>query len=184
MIACAVEQIFYQFPVRQDHHDFLCFLWWGGGDLESEPSEYRMRVHLFGATSSPGCAKFGLRQIADDYESLYGSDAAEFIRKKFYIDDGLTAVPTEDQVIHLLQATTDLCAEGRLRLHKVASNARYVESMPLSQRASSIRDLDINCDKLPIEKSFGVQWSLGLDTFHFLVTPAHSSTTKRGCYLH
>ncbi len=83
---------------------------------------------------------------------------AEFIQKKFYIDEGLTAVLTEDQAIHLLQATTDLCAEGRLHLHKVASNSRRViESVPLSQRASSIRDLDINCENLPIEKALGVQ---------------------------
>ncbi|KAI3375023.1 hypothetical protein L3Q82_021070, partial [Scortum barcoo] len=34
---------------------YLKFLWWKGGDLEKEPQEYRMAVHLFGAASSPGC---------------------------------------------------------------------------------------------------------------------------------
>ncbi|KAI3375257.1 hypothetical protein L3Q82_021764, partial [Scortum barcoo] len=34
------------------------------GNLQAKPSIYRMRVHLFGAASSPGCANFGLKHLA------------------------------------------------------------------------------------------------------------------------
>ena len=40
-----------------------------------------MEPHLFGASSSPGCAHFGLRRAADDGEEEFGADAATFIRK-------------------------------------------------------------------------------------------------------
>ena len=44
-----------------------------------------MTSHLFGAVSSMGCANVGLKGIADDYEHMYGKDAADFIRDCFYV---------------------------------------------------------------------------------------------------
>lgn len=58
--------MFFQFTVNPEHRDLLRFLWWDEGDFSSRPEEYRMTVHLFGAGSSPGCAYFGLKQIAPD----------------------------------------------------------------------------------------------------------------------
>ena len=48
-----------------------------------------MKVHLYGASSSPGCANFGLRRAADYGEQDFGADAAAFIGKNFYVHDGL-----------------------------------------------------------------------------------------------
>ena len=44
----------------------LRFLWWPNDDLSKQPVEYRMKVHLFGGTSSPSCASFGLRKNVQD----------------------------------------------------------------------------------------------------------------------
>ena len=56
--------------------DYLQFLWWDNDDIEhTEPKLYRMTVHLFGATSSPGCANFALKKLASDYKKEY-SDAS------------------------------------------------------------------------------------------------------------
>jgi hypothetical protein len=65
-------------------------LWWENGDTTKEPQEFRMCVHLFGATSSPGCANFGLKQIATDGEQEYSADVANFIRHNFYVDEWMT----------------------------------------------------------------------------------------------
>jgi len=35
----------------------LHFLWWEDGDTSRPPTDFRMTVHLFGATSFPGCAR-------------------------------------------------------------------------------------------------------------------------------
>ena len=55
--ACDIEGMFHQVLVPPEHRDYLCFLWFKNGDTESGPiEEYRMRVYLFGAISSPACA--------------------------------------------------------------------------------------------------------------------------------
>ncbi|MES9904690.1 MAG: DUF1759 domain-containing protein, partial [Sedimenticola sp.] len=63
-IMCDVEKMFYQFRVNSQHRDYLRFLWWDSEDYSKEPVEYRMTVHLFGATSSPGCSNFGFKRTA------------------------------------------------------------------------------------------------------------------------
>ncbi|XP_039882945.1 uncharacterized protein LOC120730589 [Simochromis diagramma] len=55
-IMCDVEKMFHRFHVNPEDRDFLRFLWWKDGNTDTEPKEYRMRVHIFGAASSPGCA--------------------------------------------------------------------------------------------------------------------------------
>ena len=89
--------MFHQIRVNPEHRDLLRFLWWEGNDLSKDPTDYRMPVHLFGATSSPSCANFALKKTADDYEEEFGAQAANFIRHNFYVDDGLKSVPTENQ---------------------------------------------------------------------------------------
>ena len=43
-----VEQMFYQQLVPVKDCNFLRCLWWPGGDFESAPQEFQMRVHVFG----------------------------------------------------------------------------------------------------------------------------------------
>ena len=44
---CDVEGMFHQVNVDVEHRNFLRFLWWENGNLDSNPVEYRMTVHLF-----------------------------------------------------------------------------------------------------------------------------------------
>ena len=59
-----------------------------------------MNVHLFGAVSSPGCANFGLHKTAQEGESEFGEDIANFLRNDFYVDDGLKSVKTKEDATH------------------------------------------------------------------------------------
>ena len=104
--------MFHQFKVSKEHRNFLRFLWWKDGDLSSKPLEFRMTVHLFGAGSSPGCANYGLKQTATDFASEYGSDAAEFIHRNFYVDDGLKSVPIDEEAMDLNSRTKCLWKRG------------------------------------------------------------------------
>lgn len=54
---CDIEA-FHQVKVIEEHRDLLRFFWWEDGDLSRENCDYRMTVHLFGATSFPGCSNF------------------------------------------------------------------------------------------------------------------------------
>ena len=103
-----------------------------------------MTVHLFGATSSPGCANFALKAITDDNEENLGCAAAEFVRRDFYVDDGLMSVASIPDAIALIVDNKELCRRGGFRLHKFTSNFKEViEAIPFEDRAEGIQKIDM-----------------------------------------
>lgn len=73
-VMCDVGHMSHQFHVAARDQDYLRFLWWEGDKMETPPSVFRMKVYLFSATSSPGCAKFELKHLAAKRASAF-SDA-------------------------------------------------------------------------------------------------------------
>ncbi|KAK3736793.1 hypothetical protein QZH41_011743, partial [Actinostola sp. cb2023] len=69
---CDIEQMFHSFYVNPECKNFLRFLWFQDNDLSKPILEYRMNVHLFGATSSPGVANYCLHQTAETHRLEYG----------------------------------------------------------------------------------------------------------------
>lgn len=178
---CDVEGMFHQVFVNPDYRNLLRFLWWDKGNVDSTPTEYRMTVHLFGATSSPGCANFTLKRTADDFEELFGSEPATFVKKDFYVDDGLKSVPSATEASALIKSTKSLLAKGGFNLHKFISNSKEViEAIPKEQRASGIKELDLSRDILPIERALGVQWCVQSDALQFRVVLKDKPLTRRG----
>ena len=179
-IMCDVERMFHQFHVSLPDRNFLRFLWWEGGDISKEPQEFRMKVHLFGAASSPGCANYGFRTLAKEYESQYPL-AAKFICRNFYVDDGVTSVSSADEAKKLVRDATELCKMGGLRLHKFVSNDRDVlENIPVSERVSTVKEVNLSISDLPVETALGIQWSLEEDTLTFSQSHLQHPATRRG----
>ena len=178
---CDLEAMFHQFKVKEEDRDYLRFYWWENGDITKTPVQYRMTVHLFGAASSPGCSNFGLKKTATDNECELGSDAAEFIRKDFYVDDGLKSVATVSEATSLIENTKSICARGGMRLHKFISNSKEViAKIAPDDRAKGVKDLDLHNDVLPIERALGVQWCVESDTFQFRIVLQDKPLTRRG----
>ncbi|XP_026101642.1 uncharacterized protein LOC113072978 [Carassius auratus] len=178
-IICDIERMFYQFSVTPESRNYLKFLWWGGGDLEKEPQEYRMAVHLFGAASSPGCANFGLKHLARQHKATYPL-ASTFIEKNFYVDDGLVSVPSVEEAKKLITESQELCKRGGLRLHKFNSNEEAaLACLDPSERAATIEPLGL--DPTPSERALGIQWSIKTDTFSFNSSLKDQPSTRRGC---
>lgn len=100
-VMCDVEHMFHQFHVAARDQDYLRFLWWEGGNMEAQPSVFCMKIHLFGATSSPGCANFGLKHLDAEGASEFSEATVRFIKRNFYVDDGLTSVDSEAEAIQL-----------------------------------------------------------------------------------
>ena len=75
---CDIQAMFHQVKVNIEHRNFLRFLWWDNPELNGDPVEFCMTIHLFGVTSSPGCANFALKVTADLYEEACGSEPADF----------------------------------------------------------------------------------------------------------
>ena len=166
---CDLEAMFHQFKVKEEDRDYLRFLWWENGDITKTPVQYRMTVHLFGA-ASPGCSNFGLKKTAIDNECKFGSDAAEFIRKDFYVDNGLKSVATVSEATSLIENTKSICARRGMRLHKFISNSKEViAKIAPDDRAKGVKDLDLHNDVLPIQHALGLQWCVESDTFQFRI---------------
>ncbi|XP_064632518.1 uncharacterized protein LOC135490878 [Lineus longissimus] len=178
---CDIEAMFHQFHVAPQHRNYLRFLWWEDGNFDTEPKIYRMKVHLFGAASSPGCANLGLKQAAMDNKHEFGTEAADFICHGFYVDDGLKSVPTIQEALQLIKGSKGICAKGGLRLHKFLSNSKKViASIPVEDQATGIKVLNLSHDVLPIERALGVHWCIESDTFMFRITLKDKPLTRRG----
>ena len=168
--------MYHQVRVRAEDRDLLRFLWWEDGQLDQQPIEYRMKVHPFGATSSPGCANFALKQTAEMYEEEFGHEAAEFIRNDFYVDDGLKSVATVEDAVSLVKDSRDICKRGGFKLCKFTSNV--VEVSEIANEA--VRSLDLCGETAFIERTLGVQWCIQSDMFNFRVMLQDKPVTRRG----
>lgn len=140
-----------------------------------------MCVHLFGAASSPGCANFGMKQMASDNETEFGTDVANFVRHNFYVDDGLKSVSTISDAVTLIQKSKEMCQKSGRRLHKFLSNSKDVlKDIPQNERAKVLENVDLLHDKLPVEKTLGIQWCIESDSFQFKIVLNDRPLTRRG----
>lgn len=176
-----MECMFHQFHVDERHQDYFRFLWWEHGDCSTTPTEFRMTVHLFGATSSPGCADYGLRKLADDNADEFGFEVANFVKKDFYVGDGLKSVKTVFGAVSLIHKTKDLLTPGGLRLHKFVSNSKNVlNTIPPEDRATDLKNRNFPEDCLPVEKTLETHCCIDSDSFQLRITLQGKRLTRRG----
>ncbi|KAI2662001.1 Isoleucine--tRNA ligase [Labeo rohita] len=135
-----------------EHQDYLSFLWWDDGNLDSRPSVYRMKVHLFGAASSPGCSNFGLKYLVSQGQGKLSEESIKFIRRSFYVDVGLTSVKSSAEAVHLVREARVLCKTGNFRLHKFVCNDKEVISTIPPEECAQTKDLDMALGELHIER--------------------------------
>jgi len=173
-----IQQMFYSFSVRQDHRDFLRFLWHKDNDFSKELIAFRMTVHVFGNSPSPAVATYGLRKSSE----LAEPDIRNFIERHFYVDDGLISVDSSQDMISLLTRTQKtLMKEGNIRLHKFISNSDEVMSaLPQEDLAQDLKSLDLNSDIVPLQRSLGLYWNLSTDSFTYQISNKDKPFTRRG----
>lgn len=58
---------------------------------------------MFGNSPSPAIAIFGQRNATHQPEMPHSSDAEHFVKRHFYVNDGLTSVPTSAEAIAVLK---------------------------------------------------------------------------------
>ncbi|KAL7879005.1 hypothetical protein AOLI_G00099790 [Acnodon oligacanthus] len=180
-VMCDIERMFHQFHVKTEDQDYLRFLWWENGNLEVQPSIYRMKVHLFGAASSPGCANYGLKHISAERQGRFSDYTIKFIQRNFYVDDGLASVASTSQAIQLVKEARELCSTGKLRLHKFISNSKEVlATIPKEECAQPATDKDMALGELQMERALGLHWCVASDDFQFRVVIKENPLTHRG----
>ena len=68
-----------------------------------------MTVHVFGASSSPDCSNFALKQTATDHRGACSEAAIHVVQDGFYVDDMLTSTDTVDSAKQLVKEVNLLC---------------------------------------------------------------------------
>ena len=106
----------------------------------------------------------------NDNETDLGPEAANFIRKNFYVDDGLTSVVSVHDAVTLIKDTKEMCRRRGFKLHKITSSHKEViEAIPIEDRAEGIQYIDLDKEARPMERTLGVQWCIEKDSFQFRI---------------
>ena len=177
-LAADIESMFHQVKVMPEDQDSLRFLWWPK-TTEEPPEEFVMTVHIFGATDSPCAANSALKKTAKDNEASFSREATRTMKNNFYVDDLLKSLNTTEETIHQAKELIKLCEKGGFNLTKFVSNDREVlSSIEAKKRANP--SLDLNLQKLPIERTLGQCWNLESDQLGFKVAELKKPDTMRG----
>ena len=111
-----IEKIYYQVKVPCDQRDFLRLFWL---NEHGEITQYRLKVHVFGATSSQSVANYVLKKCA----SLTNNDAKYAIKNNFYVDDYLGSYPSERDAVKVAQNVRSAVSLGGFNLTSFISNS-------------------------------------------------------------
>ena len=137
-----------------------------------------MMVHLFGATSSPSCAAFSLRQTAHDYGSEFDPDISNVVHHNFYVDDCLCSVSSVKEGVKIVTQLPQLLQNGGFHLTKWSSNnSSVLQAVPGPERSTLLLNLDLHNS---IERVLGIRWNIKRDVFEFRVNIPPHSLTRRG----
>ena len=176
-----IEKMFYQVKVPAEHCDFLRFFWFPDGNLSTEPQEYRLKVHVFGAISSPSCASYALQRSSLDNQHFCSQLTIDTILRNFYVDDMVVSLDKVENAINLAREIQDTCRRGGFCLTKFVSNSpQLMESIPRSTWADEIKELDLDHDHMPCQKALGVKWNVQKDDLSFKVNLQEQPMTRRG----
>ena len=100
-----------------------------------------MRVHVFWNCPSLSIATYGLqRTVANCWRGRQG-----FHFGNFYVDDVLMSLPTSSEAVDfMLRTKASLKAEGRIRLHKIASkSADVMSTFPVEDLEKNLKCLTL-----------------------------------------
>lgn len=138
-----------------------------------------MKVHIFGATSSPSCTNFALRKCAQDNKGQF-SQETDKIFHCFYVDDCLMSVASEEETVSLYHNVVTICAKGGFNTKWISNKGDVVAAIPDTYRAKDTKRFNTDQDLLPVERVLGVEWCIQSDTFRFKIVIKNRPFTRRG----
>ena len=172
-----IVKMFFQVGVSTKCRDYLRFYWIDGLDSGSTPCEYRFKVHLFGATSSPSVANYALQRTAIDNDG-YSSEAKALVLHSFYVDDLLASFQSEETAINLVEEVANLVANGGFTLTKFVSNSKTLQSRLAADSEPQTANKQITAAKG--DRALGLLWNTKADTLKLQINTDNKPITKRG----
>lgn len=170
-----IEKMYHQVLVPQHQQSLLRFLWNESGDA-SEPKEYQMKVHVFGAVSSPTSCIYALRKTVEDFGNQF-PHVADAVLNNIYVDNYLDSTETEQEAISKIRDVSALLKLGGFNMVQWLSSSRSI--LASVDQSDLSRSLDLDADKLPIERTLGLLWDCQQDSFTFKSRVKTQAKTKR-----
>ncbi|XP_065094462.1 uncharacterized protein LOC135714987 [Ochlerotatus camptorhynchus] len=178
MIIADAKQMYRQVLVDERDTPLLRIVW--TPSLDQPLATYELLTVTYGTASAPFLATRVLLQLADDEKDSY-PEAAEVLRKDFYVDDLFSGANSIEEATTLRQQLEALLARGGFQLRKWASNEEAVlEGLAPENRALKA---SIDLDRDQCIKSLGLHWEPASDQLKYRIElPADSTDfplTKR-----
>ena len=174
-----IESMYHQVLVDTDDRKYLKFLWWPNGNTNLQPAKYCMKVHVFGAASSPACANFALQQTTIDNDLSFSKKTIDTVLENFYMDDCLKSVGSAEEAIKESDELTRLLKRGGFNLTKWLSNSdQVISNFALEKRAKVC--LDLSQSKNILHRVLGVVLDFNEDCFQIDVNVKDKPLTRRG----
>ncbi|CAH8527045.1 unnamed protein product [Dicrocoelium dendriticum] len=176
-VASDIEAMFHQVKVSIKDRNCLRFLWWKNGNLCSPPIEYHMTVHPFGATSSPSCANFTLRQAIVDSYCESQTKAEQVAENGFYVGDCLFSVVSVPEATELVIHLTLIPSDGGLHLTKWVSNRKVIALLPDNEL--KVHGIRYSTADDCVTTAPGLNWNVTQDHLTFMLEGFKKTLTRR-----
>ena len=154
-----IEKMFYQVKVPKSDSNFMRFFW---TDNDCNVREYRLTVHVFGATSSPSIANYALRQTVT--EANCSIETKNCILKNFYVDDCLKSVDTVHDSTQLLTEIKQVLFKNGFNLTGLNSNSEeLLDYLANDKSLNSQAPQKLVKDSNSQSRVLGVTWDMTKD---------------------
>jgi len=172
-----ISAMFYQVKLYPEDSNFVQFLWWRNGDPHKAVIKYKVCVHAFGLTSSPFIAAYALRQVALDNVAGVSDKTIATALDSFYVDDLLTSVSTEKELVSLVSEFDRLLGSRGFHLTKFSSNSERVLATIPQDRLAPLHQF-FEFGNFPTSKALGVAYNAATDDFVLLVNIEEKLMTR------
>ena len=169
-ISTDIEKAFLNVSLDEKDRDFTRFFWISDPSEPKSPlTTFRFRSVLFGATCSPFILNATLLKHLERHNDNWVS---EILKRDLYVDNIITSLSNETDVLRFFQDTRCLMADAGFNLRSWNSNSAQLRSLATDQDA-------LDSDKLT--KVLGLRWDAVRDemSFQHSPIPTCNSITKR-----
>ncbi|XP_047739152.1 uncharacterized protein LOC125178730 [Hyalella azteca] len=140
--------------------------------------EYRLKVHVFGARSSPSVANFALRQAAVDFSTDPRTKSAIF--NNFYVDDVLKSVEGVQEAATLYRNIGRVLSQGGFKLTGFCANSKELVHLVLGVGESSVvGPVHEITGHAPNSKTLGLAWNTQGDVLMYNFDRLGRGATRR-----
>ena len=164
---------------ERDQHAFK--FWWFTDEELTKPKMAMLKVHIFGAKSSPTVCAFVLKHLAETLKGEISPDVFFAIMRAFYVDDFLASYADVATARRVRIELTAALKKGGLELTKwQASHPAVLEDEPAND--DDVKDFENEAVEETADKVLGVRYSFRRDEFFFAVKPEKVTgeiTTRR-----